>query len=88
MTTSPPMERLWIAAAGRRRREGQALPTSILGGPGPLERLPLLGPEDRPDGTSTMGRSDPTPRRRSSGLTIRPGTSPYCAPETGPMGRR
>ena len=49
MTTSPPMERLWIAAAGRRRREGQALPTSILGGPGPLERLPLLGPEDRPN---------------------------------------
>ena len=61
MTTSPPMERLWIAAAGHRRREGQALPTSILGGPGPLERLPLLGPEDRPNGTSTIGRSDPTP---------------------------
>jgi hypothetical protein len=45
MTTSPPMEQLWIAAAGRRRREGQALPTSILGGPDPLEPVPCLAPQ-------------------------------------------
>jgi hypothetical protein len=60
MTTSPPMERLWIVAARRRRGEGRALPTSILGGPGGPDRLPSLGPEDRPDGTSTVGRSGPT----------------------------
>jgi hypothetical protein len=60
MTTSPPMERLWIVAARRRRGEGRALPTSILSGPGRLERLPLLGPEDRPDGTSIVSRSGPT----------------------------
>jgi pimeloyl-ACP methyl ester carboxylesterase len=55
MTTSPPMERLWIATAGRRPREGHVLPTSILGGPGPLARLPLLSPKDRPKWATRSG---------------------------------
>ncbi len=88
MTTSPPMERLWIAAAGRRRREGQALSASILGGPGPLERLPLLGPEDRPNGTSTIGRRDPTGSTSILGPDDPSRNEPLLRAGTGPMGRR
>ena len=60
MTTSPPIERLWIAAAGHRPRETKrSLHRSSVARP--LEGLPLLGPEDRPNRTSTIGRSDPIP---------------------------
>ena len=86
MTTSPPMERWWVAAAGHRPGEGQTLPTSILGGPGPLERLPLLGLGDRPNGTSTMGRWVPIPSTSILGPDDPSRNEPYRAPEIGPIG--
>ncbi len=85
MTTSPPIERLWIAAAAAGGKVKRSQHRSSVAG-ARSSASPCSPAEDRPDATSTMGRSDPTPSTSILGPDHPSGNEPLLGPGDRPDG--